>query len=64
MVQIIYIKMKLIFREQENKLFYMKYKIRRIIDGYIIIEFTKKKMLLSYKFINKIKYYKNKIYYD
>ena len=23
-----------------------------------------KKMLLSYKFINKIKYYKNKIYYD
>ena len=56
-------KMKLLFREKEKKLFYRKYKIRRIIDGYIIIEFTKK-MLLSYKFINKIKYYKNKIYYD
>ena len=61
MVQIIYIKMKLIFREQENKLFYMKYKIRRIIDGYIIIEFTKKYYLIN---SNKIKYYKNKIYYD
>ena len=46
MVQIIYIKMKLIFREQENKLFYMKYKIRRIIDGYIIIEFTKNVIML------------------
>ena len=34
-------KKKLIFKEKENKLFYRKYKIRRIIDGYIIIEFTK-----------------------
>ena len=57
-------KMILLFRKKEKKLFYRKYKIRRIIDGYIIIEFTKKKMLLSYKFINKIKYYKNKLYYD
>ena len=56
-------KMILLFREKEKKLFYRKYKIRRIIDGYIIIEFTKKN-LLSYKFINKIKYYKNKICYD
>ena len=38
--------MNLIFREKENKLFYRKYKIRRIIDGYIIIEFTKNVIML------------------
>ena len=53
--------MKLLFREKEKNLFYRKYKIRRIIDGYIIIEFTKKYYLIN---SNKIKYYKNKIYYD
>ena len=38
--------MKLLFREKEKKLFYRKYKIRRIIDGYIIIEFTKNVIML------------------
>ena len=39
-------KMKLLFREKEKKLFYRKYKIRRIIDGYIIIEKKKKNVII------------------